>query len=395
MARYFGVHFADDDQMDRYHELREVHPNLRAALEYALELDDETAEADEAGHLAGHGGRGLRFGGHLGSAEERWRSGADLACSLYGYWQISGLLGEGGYWLTKVLDRFPEPGPERARALVNRGFLRSFHGRHRQRARRLRGRDRDGARARRRRRGGPRLPAHDAHAHLPRPGTTRRLKVAEEARARLRACGDLAGELMLMAQLGHLHQLAGRPAESVAVCEEGLAMLGADTREQWISTYLHAVSGFALFQMPGREADCEAVLRKSLHGKQELGDVIGMAYALDVLGWLSVEDGLAGAGRLAARRGGPAVGARRQPAVQRDRDHGGVPPAGGSVRRAEALGEAAYAAEYAAGDRLRAGAARRRGRRRARCGWRFPSSFRGGRSKPNPFGMILVGIQGV
>ncbi len=41
-------------------------------------------------------------------------------------------------------------------------------------------------------------------------------------------------------------------------------MLGADTREQWISTYLHAVSGFALFQMPGREADCEAVLRKSL-----------------------------------------------------------------------------------------------------------------------------------
>ncbi len=36
MAEYFGTHFADDDQMDRYHELREVHSNLRAALEYAL-----------------------------------------------------------------------------------------------------------------------------------------------------------------------------------------------------------------------------------------------------------------------------------------------------------------------------------------------------------------------
>ena len=49
MARYFGVHFADDDQMDRYHELRETHPNLRAALEYALELDDDAAaEPDEA-----------------------------------------------------------------------------------------------------------------------------------------------------------------------------------------------------------------------------------------------------------------------------------------------------------------------------------------------------------
>ncbi|MGH2931170.1 MAG: ATP-binding protein, partial [Solirubrobacteraceae bacterium] len=29
MARYFGAHFADDDQMDRYHELRAVHSNLR------------------------------------------------------------------------------------------------------------------------------------------------------------------------------------------------------------------------------------------------------------------------------------------------------------------------------------------------------------------------------
>ena len=35
-ARYFGQHFADDDQMVRYEELRETHSNVRAALEYAL-----------------------------------------------------------------------------------------------------------------------------------------------------------------------------------------------------------------------------------------------------------------------------------------------------------------------------------------------------------------------
>ena len=51
-----------------------------------------------------------------------------MACSLYGYWQISGLLSEGGYWLTKALERFPDDGRERARALVNRAFLRSFQG---------------------------------------------------------------------------------------------------------------------------------------------------------------------------------------------------------------------------------------------------------------------------
>ena len=82
-----------------------------------------------------------------GAAHERWRAGAELACSLYGYWQISWLLGEGRYWLTKVLDRFTAAGPERARALVNRGLPAVVPGEHRGRARRLRGRHRDGARA--------------------------------------------------------------------------------------------------------------------------------------------------------------------------------------------------------------------------------------------------------
>jgi predicted ATPase len=271
MARYFGAHFADDDQMDRYHELRAVHSNLRAALDYALELDEDPAVTTAA-------------------ARERWRSGAEIACSLYGYWQISGLLGEGGYWLTKVLDRFPAPGRERARALVNRGFLRSFQGDIRNAladceagtAMALAIGD-DGTAAR-----GyqyTQLALTFAGRH------DEGLKVADEARARLRACGDQIGELILVGQLAHLHQLAGRPAESVTVCEEGLAMLGVDSREQWIRTYLYNISGIALFQMPGREADCELMLRKGLAGKQELGDIIGMAYALDMLGWLAQKTG--------------------------------------------------------------------------------------------------------
>ena len=290
MGQYFGGHFAEDDQMDRYYELRETHDNLRAALEYALGADAEepaavTGEAD--------GSSGLVTGTVVSAlTRERWAAGTDLACSLYGYWQISGLLSEGGYWLTKALDRFADAGHERARALVNRGFLRSFQG------------DARGSLA-------------DCEAGIAMalalgddPVTARgyqhialtlvflgrhdeAAKAADEARVRLRACGDLAGELMLLAELGHLYQLSGRPAECVAVCDEGLAMLGADTREQWIRTYLLFVSGVALFQMPGREADCDAVLRRALDGKQELGDVIGMAYALDVLGWLALKTGSA------------------------------------------------------------------------------------------------------
>ncbi len=303
MARYFGAHFADDDQLDRYQ--RAARGALQPARRPGVRACRTTDPVAAAGSPA-DGPFGLVSGpaGSSGSvattvAAERWRAGGELACSLYGYWQISGLLGEGGYWLTKVLDRFPEPGTERARALVNRGFLRSFQGNIESAladceagtAMALTIGD-DGTTAR-----------GYQHTQLTLTFLGRHdeaLKVADEARARLRACGDLIGELMLVGQLGHLHQLAGRPAESVAVCEEGLAMLGPDCREQWIQTYLYYMSGIALFQMPGREADSELMLRKGLAGKQELGDVIGMAYALDVLGWLAPEDRVARAGRVAA-----------------------------------------------------------------------------------------------
>jgi non-specific serine/threonine protein kinase len=350
MARYFGAHFADDDQLDRYHELREVHSNLRAALDYALEDEDPAAAA--ASPAAEPFGLSSGSAGSSGSvvttvARDRWRAGGELACSLYGYWQISGLLGEGGYWLTKVLDRFPDPGPERARALVNRGFLRSFQG------------DLGNALAD--------CEAGTAMAlAIGDDGTTARgyqhtqltltflgrhdeaLKVTYEARARLRACGDRIGELILVGQLGHLHQLAGRPDESVAVCEEGLAMLGFDSGEQWLQTYLYNISGIALFQMPGREADCELMLRKGLAGKQELGDVIGMAYAIDGLGWL------------AQKTGSPARAAWLMGAAEPLWERGaGVRFSGTAVMEefhqqaarsaAEALGESGYAAQYATG----------------------------------------------
>jgi hypothetical protein len=149
-------------------------------------------------------------------------------------------------------------------------------------------------------------------------------------------------------QLGHLHQLAGRPAESVAVCEEGWAMLGPESREQWLQTYLYTIAGIALFQMPGREADCELMLRKALAGKQELGDIIGIAYAIDALGWL------------AQKTGSPARAAWLMGAAEALWDRGGgVRFSGTAVMEGfhqhavagavAAIGEPAYAAEFAAG----------------------------------------------
>jgi predicted ATPase len=331
IARYFGDHFADDDQIERYHKLRQTHANVRAALEYAL--------GDPVGSPATDGGA------TVGGAA-RWRSGLDIVCSLYGYWQISGLLSEGGYWLTKALERFPDDCRERALALVNRGFLRSFQGELAGSVADLEagiplavalGDDAIAARG-------------YQHLNLALTFFGRHQEAAEagvEARRRLLACGDRPGELMLMAQLGHLHQLAGNPLESVATCEEGLAMLGSDSGEQWIQSYLLAVEALALFQLPGREADCETAVRKALRGKQELGDIIGMAYGLGVLGWLS------------AKTGSPERTAWTIGAADPLWEQGGVRFSGTAImeefhRQAakaavEALGAERYAAAHAAG----------------------------------------------
>jgi predicted ATPase len=279
MARHFGAHWTDDDQMDLYRRLRSVHHHLRAALEYALELEDAPGPAATRSAAAA-----------AAATRERWRSGAEMACSLFGYWQISGLLGEGGYWLTKALDRFPDTGPERARALVDRGFHRAFQGDSRNALR-----DCEAGTAMGLAIGDP-VTAARGYQHMQLALTftgqhDEALTAADEARTRLRDCGYRVGELMLRPQVGHLHHLSGRADLAVSVCEEGLAMLGPSSREQWIRTYVYFVYGMALFQMPGREADCDRMLRKALSGKQELGDVIGMAYALDVLGWLALKTG--------------------------------------------------------------------------------------------------------
>jgi predicted ATPase len=303
-ARYFGRHFADDDQMVRYHELRETHANVRAALEYALGDPVEVPSvpavpavpAGVTGMPEGSSGPGLAAGvdggaAGVGEATDRWRSGVEMACALYGYWQISGLLREGEYWLSKALERFPDDGRERGLALVNRGFVRSFSG------------EIDGALADCEEGTDIGLVIGDEaivargcqHLHLTLTFLGRHdeaLKVGAEARERLRACGDRAGELIFMGQQGHLHHLAGRPLESVATCEEGLAMLGPGSGEQWLKSYLYLIYGLALFQMPGREAECETVVREGLLGKSKLGDIVGMAYALDILGWVSLKIGL-------------------------------------------------------------------------------------------------------
>jgi predicted ATPase/DNA-binding CsgD family transcriptional regulator len=269
MATRFDQNFLDDDQADRYRELRREHASIVAALEHTL--------GDE------------RLPGTVGELFGRARRGAALTIRLQGYWQMSGLLGEGRYWLGKVLRLFPPLSLERAWALGIDGRLATFQG------------DLAGALAGIRESirlasdlGEPLAEAlgycylnlalafAGSHAEA--------LAAGETARRTMTACDHRLGLIALEAQLGHLHQLAGEAGLAIECCQRGLAMLGPSRGERWITSYLHLVSGFALFQYPDRSAECAAATRRALAATHEIGDVVGIAYALEVLGWLAARD---------------------------------------------------------------------------------------------------------
>lgn len=266
MARHFGEHFLDEDQIDRFRELHREHANLRAAMEYGLTSGD--------GQLV--------------------RDAAELTTALYGYWHVSGMLREGRYWLGVALAKLPQaPSPERAWALLIRGYLATFGADLPQAVL-----DTSAGLQMARDLGDDGLLTARAYLYLQMAlmfsnRHAEAFEAAAEARRRLEALGDRIGLLCLDAQVGHLHELAGQPAEAVEVCMRGLRRLtgSGESREQWIQSYFYLVAGCARFFQGGQEAECVAWVNRALRAKHALGDIVGCAYALEILAWLAADDG--------------------------------------------------------------------------------------------------------
>jgi len=269
MATRFEQHLLDDDQADKYRELRREYVNIRVALEYTLGDSRLPASADDL----------------LGRA----RQGAALASGLHGYWQMSGLFSEGTKWLGRALSLVTPQSPERALALGVYGRLAAFQG------------DPEGAATYIRE--SIRL-AHDLGEPLAEArgylylnlalsfagSHAQALTAGEAARQAMTACDDRIGLICLESQLGHSHQLAGRFGQAIECSERGLAMLGPSSGERWITGYLYLISGLALFQYPGRTRECAVATRRALAAKHDIGEVTGTASALEVLGWLAARD---------------------------------------------------------------------------------------------------------
>jgi predicted ATPase/DNA-binding CsgD family transcriptional regulator len=339
------------DQVAAVRGLRAEHANLTAALDFALGPGDAPAEAVPPSAAAP-------------ADVVRRRLGAELAVRLTGYWMISGLLEDGGRWLGRAADALPQTVPERMRALAARGRLATFRG------------DLTGAIADIRE--SIRLAGQDDGAGLDTGRGYLYLNLAltfDGQFAEAQRAGEMARELLnepderffsggsggvvpprrasliaLEAQLGHRHQLAGQAAEALACCDRGLAMLSGDDSERWVSGYLHLVAGLAQAQLPGREPASGTSLSQALTDAHELGDILGMAYAIEAIGWQAARRGrheraawlLGAADRLWAK-----IGCRLSGSVLAEKSRQRAAQAA-----REALGERRYSAAHSHGGAL-------------------------------------------
>jgi len=255
MARAFGANPVGEDQLVRYRELCAAHDNIRAALENAFVIEGMDAEA------------------------------ASLATDLYAYWQISGLLNEGRYWLAKVLDQFSGPSPERAWALVMTGIIAIFQGQTADATAAIDEgitlADDIGEPLAASRGYGHRTLAYGMSGRLDEATMTGKI-----ALARAEALDDFPGLLALDAEMTMVYLQAGDPAQALARAMAGLHRLPDDSAERWMQGWLTYCTGLAQFLLGFLDASATA-LATALSMNHELGERVTMAYCLEALGWLA------------------------------------------------------------------------------------------------------------
>jgi predicted ATPase/DNA-binding CsgD family transcriptional regulator len=273
MTREFSHRLIADGQRDRLGRLRAEHANIRRALEYGLAGAGPAPAGDSA---AG-----------ADAVPQRARDAARLAAALFPYWVMSGSIREGMRWQDKTLDRFTEPSPERASALANRALLGTAAGFPDATAQATE------AVAMAARVGDERTQAR-AYLALQFALTNRgrypeALEVAQQARWRLEALGAEHALRTLDMQLALTYVHARNFDAAIAQCQRLLHGLGPG--ERWLRGNAHAVSALALYQQPGRHAECAAAATAALEATSEISYLVGEAYSLEVLAWLAADAG--------------------------------------------------------------------------------------------------------
>ena len=114
-------------------------------------------------------------------------------------------------------------------------------------------------------------------------------EASAQARPLVTGAGSDAARRCLDVQLGLAYSLGGNFTAAAAAGERALAGLGPG--ERWLHGYVAIASALALYHQPERRPECADAAGEALRAQQDLGEPVGQAYALDVLGWLAADDG--------------------------------------------------------------------------------------------------------
>lgn len=255
VARRLAADWFGPDQLARLARLRADHDNLRAALEFCLTEPGET------------------------------RAGLRLATDLSFYWHCTGQLREGRHWLNRCLAADPCQCVERALALAEAGRIAAYQGDVTESATLL-----AESRALAERLGDPAGLAR-ATQHLAITAGLRgepSLDYLEEALARYDALSTPDG-MRPLAQLQHAMATAfyGEPARGLALCEA--RRQASEARDElWLRSYAHHGLAHASWRL-GLFAQAADHSVACLRIKSGFGDLMGIALALELLGWTTAE----------------------------------------------------------------------------------------------------------
>ena len=267
LTREFNHRLVADGQQERLGQLRAEHANIRGALEYGL----------------GNAGQKTRSGG----AAARARAAAKLAAALFPYWVMSGSIREGMRWQDRTLDWFAWPSTERASALANLSLLGTAVG-----VGEAVGQARE-AIVMAARLGDNRTHARGSlalHFALTTAGRYQEaLDAAQQARWRLEALGAEHALRTLDMQLALTYVHTRNFEAAIEHAQRLLRSLGPG--ERWLRGNGHALAALAYYQQPGRQAECENAVKAALCATQEISNLVGEAYSLEVLAWLAVDAG--------------------------------------------------------------------------------------------------------
>ena len=253
-AEWFGAH-----QVEWFQRLRREHANLRVALNTCLSEDGES------------------------------RAGLHMAATLWFYWLACGFVAEGCHWVERALELDTRPSSERAAALWVDGYMATFQGDNPAAMRALE-EARDLAH---------RLDDESTLAYV-----TQILGLAALGR------GDMSEAEALLEDALARHKALNHFDANVMVCPVMLAYaaVGLDDLDRAVSLSQQCrttsdahgdlwAQSWALWLLSlvewtrGRSHEAGGYARACLRIKQIFHDILGMAFAIDMLAWTAAAEG--------------------------------------------------------------------------------------------------------